>query len=439
MNPKNYLSFLFFTTSIIALVCESNAQCANGITGSPTAFTKCPLNPVLKVGNNTWDNFEVEGPTIIKLANGTYNMWYEGEDTTYYPDRMGLATSVDGINWTKNPVPVINGAANTWEHYGVAEPAIIIDGATYKMWYSSGSPPPNTVVSLGYATSPDGVNWTKHTANPVMTAGPAGSFDEKAVLSPHVIKDSNIYKMWYTGWDNSPLNLNRIGYATSTDGINWTKFSSNAVIDLGTAPGAFDKYSCASPWVIKDSSVYHMWYVGVGDAPDYTWTIGYASSPDGINWSKYSGNPILSPSNTPSWDSAKIGAPAVIKDNGFYKIWFAAHQSKEQTLDKAQIGYAGNFFVSTNENNSSAFRPVLYPNPASGFYTIEADLPTSAYVEIAIIDILGNEVYTENSTANNHFKKQINITHLPAGFYLMRITTNTDSFVQKFIIGNSSE
>ena len=50
----------------------------------------------------------------------------------------------------------------------------------------------------------------------------AGDFDSEEVRAPCVIKDGTTYKMWYTGEDiGNPAN--GIGYATSDDGINWTR------------------------------------------------------------------------------------------------------------------------------------------------------------------------------------------------------------------------
>ncbi len=56
--------------------------------------------------------------------------------------------------------------------------------------------------------------------NPVLGVGQEGSWDDAAVNYPSVIVDGSNYKMWYGGYDGTNF---RIGYATSPDGINWTK------------------------------------------------------------------------------------------------------------------------------------------------------------------------------------------------------------------------
>jgi len=56
-------------------------------------------------------------------------------------------------------------------------------------------------------------------------------------------------------------------------------------------PG-WDGRRVIDPVVIKEGGIYKMWYTGEG--LDSKWRIGYATSPDGINWTKYAWNPVLS-------------------------------------------------------------------------------------------------------------------------------------------------
>ena len=67
-------------------------------------------------------------------------------------------------------------------------------------------------LTINYAQT----EWDKYADNPILKVGPAGSWDNKAVLGPSVIVDGEIYKMWYTGLESTTY---RIGYATSPDGM----------------------------------------------------------------------------------------------------------------------------------------------------------------------------------------------------------------------------
>ncbi|KKP85160.1 MAG: Laminin G sub domain 2, partial [candidate division CPR3 bacterium GW2011_GWE2_35_7] len=98
------------------------------------------------------------------------------------------------------------------------------------MWYSGSN---NTNWRIGYATSTDGITWTRNSGNNCLgtlgdgclfTKAVNGNWDDAHTYYPYVIKDETIYKMWYTGHDGSNV---RIGYATSNDGLTWTRNSGN--------------------------------------------------------------------------------------------------------------------------------------------------------------------------------------------------------------------
>jgi sucrose-6-phosphate hydrolase SacC (GH32 family) len=141
---------------------------------------------------------------------------------------------------------------------------------------------------IGYATSSDGINWKKYAGNPVLNLGSTGTWDSDVVRVNAVIKDGMTYRMWYVGNGH-----NRIGYATSTDGTHWTKYAGNPVLDVGSSPG-WDQGLVSFAGIIFDSGVYKMWYSGGGATVfDGSVRIGYATSPDGIRWTRYPGNPVL--------------------------------------------------------------------------------------------------------------------------------------------------
>jgi hypothetical protein len=209
------------------------------------------------------------------------------------------------------------------------------------MWYTGGTTNINNL-RIGYATSPDGANWTKHSGNPVFLPDNTG-FDANAVGTASVMRDGSIYKMWYAASMNNPPTQLRIGYAESTDGINWTR-RDDPVLDLGS-PGEWDDYWVTLPTVVKDSSSYKMWYSGsrfsVGNE-----RIGYATSADGINWTKYNdpsttnapyaeSDPVL-PVTPGSWDAFYVYQSCVILNNSNLEMWYAGNTNS----GIQRIGYA---------------------------------------------------------------------------------------------------
>ena len=79
---------------------------------------------------------------------------------------------------------------------------LYFDGTTYRMWYAGTDGDHDRV---GYATSPDGIIWTKNPANPVINLGPSGSWDDASVDPGPIIFDGTTFQMLYNGFDGTTL------------------------------------------------------------------------------------------------------------------------------------------------------------------------------------------------------------------------------------------
>ena len=290
-----------------------------------TVWEKYPGNPVLDPGpDGAWDSKEVFQGHV--LYGGTdYTMWYSGSDGRY--KRIGFAASPDGIVWTKyagNPVLDV-GPLDAWDEGFVRDPAVLFNGTEYEMWYTGGDGPQ---MSIGYATSPDGIAWTKHEGNPVLDVGPSGAWDNLILFTSSVLFDGTGYRMWYGGIDGFH---ERIGYATSSDGIVWTKYGGNPVLDVGDL-GTWDERDISGPCVLFDGEEFAMWYAGSNGTRG---RIGYATSPDGIVWTKHAGNPVLDVGPPGTSDSYAVIAPSVFFDGTDYNLWLTVCDGSEK-----RVGYA---------------------------------------------------------------------------------------------------
>jgi uncharacterized repeat protein (TIGR01451 family) len=276
--------------------------------------TKHANNPIVTVGaDGSWDDDDVWGPVVLKEGD-SYKMWYTGDDGSN-PSQVGLATSADGIIWTKeaaNPV-LTPGASGAWDAEGVTGPSVIFEGGLYKMWYSGYDS--DGVARIGYATSSDGVAWTKSGDNPVLDVGASGSWEDEDVLGPTVIKEGGSYHMWYRGYDGLTA---RIGHAASSDGVNWAKDSANPVLDIGP-PGDWDWLQIYSPNVVAYNDVHLLWYSGETLPP--AWQTGRALSSNGTDWTR---GEMLIPEGAPgTFDSNSADYPSVIMDGAQFKIWYS--------------------------------------------------------------------------------------------------------------------
>ena len=125
---------------------------------------------------------------------------------------MGYATSRDGMTWTKdkaNPIFVPD-PNNDWEKNRTTACQVIRLGDWYVMFYIGFRDP--YTAQIGIARSKDGITaWQRHPANPVVRAGGKGEWDEHACCKPYAIYDGRKWLLWYNG---RRMDLEQIGVAT---------------------------------------------------------------------------------------------------------------------------------------------------------------------------------------------------------------------------------
>jgi len=136
--------------------------------------------------------------------------------------------------WTLNPNnPTIQfSQALPGQNVAWNDPSVIKDGSIYRMWLSGGILGPNPIVQAYEASSSDGINWSINTT-PILSPGPTGSWDDHRIETPVVIKTgSNSYHLYYSGCSTTSCLVPQysIGHATSGDGITWIKDPDNPVI-----------------------------------------------------------------------------------------------------------------------------------------------------------------------------------------------------------------
>ncbi len=183
------------------------------------------------------------------------------------------------VKYTNNPI-ITYDSNISWKSQHVAGPFVIFDNGIFKMWYSAHN---GTRWSIAYATSTDGINWSDYPTNPVLTPSLDGT--EGHVLTPKIIKNSdNNYFLYYSATPDNSSYI-EIRTAQSNDGINWHKLGNYNI----TLTQPWEKWGIAYPMVTKDSLGYHMWY----DSHDgNVWRNGYATSNDGLTWTKSNNNPL---------------------------------------------------------------------------------------------------------------------------------------------------
>lgn len=169
--------------------------------------------------------------------------------------------------------------------------------------------------------------WTRNFQKPILSISRPGSWDDDIASFASVIKDSSGFKMYYSGRRGNFVGA-QIGLATSRDGLKWTKYADNPVLTLGVR-GAWDDKMIWCPMVWRED-IYHMIYTGRSSKG--TRKIGHAISTDGIHWTKDPNNPVF---NDPTWAHDHTEGWGVIKVDSTYFLWY-----NTLGLEQRQVGLA---------------------------------------------------------------------------------------------------
>jgi predicted GH43/DUF377 family glycosyl hydrolase len=177
----------------------------------------------------------------------------------------------------------------------------------------------------------------------VLAPGPRGSWDERGVADPYVVRIGGTFYMYYLGQDRA--RRQRLGVARSTDGVQWQKLRTNPVLELGELR-AFDETGLGEPAVWEEQGSYWMLYTA-RDRHEYR-RLGLARSQDGVRWERVTSEPVLA--GQQPWNSKVVCDPTVVHaDGGGVHVWFGGGDRAEPAENlNGQIGYA-RFRVSIGE------------------------------------------------------------------------------------------
>lgn len=228
--------------------------------------------------------------------------FYNGDDDGVGKYAIGLAHSIDGVTWARDPRnPILERDSGTaWESDHVKEPnALIVDNKVFLYYVGYNG----TAYQIGLAYSTDyGKTFTKYSGNPVLTLGSSGAWDDAVVRFPCVMYDPDDvagkrFKMWYAGEATKDAKPGKIGYAYSADGFTWTKSASNPLLSVGSA-SAWDDFAVYPGSVLKVDGTYYLYYGGRNETSGF-WQVGLATftDPEGT-YTKNASNPLVARDST---------------------------------------------------------------------------------------------------------------------------------------------
>lgn len=264
-------------------------------------------------------------PSVVRNGSLYYNLYSEFDGKTWH---TALASSPDGTVWTKRG-RVLSPDPATWERdYIAANGSVLFENGEFWYWYQSGD---HNVPRIGLARSWDARHWRKQ-PHPVLEPGPRGSWDERGVADPYVLKLDGEFYVYYLGQNRA--RQQQIGLARSHDGMHWTKLRANPVLTIpwpGT--GRPDDNGLGEPAVWQSNGWYWMLYTGRG--ANERRSLIAARSHDGVHWQPQS---AFFP-GTDAWDREVVCDATVLPETGRIRFWFGGGDKArpDENLD-GQIG-----------------------------------------------------------------------------------------------------
>jgi len=276
-------------------------------------------NPVMSPTG--WEGAWILEPTVLYEA-GTFKMIYTGASgSPWTASQFGYATSTDGIAWTREPSNPVFGRGEGGESGPVFQPTLFKVGSTYRLYYRS---PTNY---LCYATSTDLINWTRVATNIISNPDGQSQWNNTSII----IADGT----WYMLAEGFKSPIYKTYLWTSSDGIAWTAGNSgNPLTTLQVAAGGM--YGGPFLWPTQIGGLWHVWYHAASGSGILPTNIYHATSPDFITWTQTSPNPILSYGGA-AFEVDQVADPSIVVVGGTAYLFY---NGSDNTAETGSIGLA---------------------------------------------------------------------------------------------------
>ena len=312
------------------------------------------------------DDYRVGGAVVdCDPIGGLWRMWYYCRDRAFDPaapstlgsGRIALATSPDGISWTRIDgacehgavfAPSADPAAFDSLHVGLTD--VSRGAGEWLMWYFGGDRTPRrteaadfgTVVGLGLrpglARSSDGVTWQR-----VVGDGPGGALldfapNELYAAWPNAFFDGRRYLL-HTTAPTLDMHTYATMIAESEDGRRWRKIGPLIWAD---GPRPYDVTGIITRQVLANSIAggkrWLMVYTGTDAA--HRRAISAAESDDGISWTHVGDGPIFGVGAPGAWDDFGVAATRLVVYGSRLYLYYYGFQSLTAPDGMRGIGLA---------------------------------------------------------------------------------------------------
>jgi predicted GH43/DUF377 family glycosyl hydrolase len=275
------------------------------------------LGPIFNVNRRSrWMFSHAYVPTAHQIEDGKIRIFLAFRDEAQI-GRIGWIdveandpTRVIGVS--EEPALDI-GEPGAFDDNGVTPMSVVQDGDHLRLYYAGWQLTPRAryLLFTGLAISEDGGNkFVRYQDTPVLDRTPT----EFLVRSGFIMydHDSNSWKAWYAagsslvGVGEKLVPSYHLAHAESKDGITWPASGTVAI-----RPNGPDEYGFGRSHIRKYKGKYEIWYSARSHSQLYT--IGYATSTDGLHWDRRDAEGGL-PRSPSGWDSEMTCFPSIIEN-----------------------------------------------------------------------------------------------------------------------------
>jgi hypothetical protein len=273
-------------------------------------------------GERAWARTHAMLPTPLLLSEDRLRLYvaHTDENTVARAGYLDIKLSEPTRVLAVADKPVFDiGQPGAFDDNGVGPCCVVAAANTLRVYYSGiqlqRKVPYTLLTGLATGTGPDGP-FTRASQAPILDRTDGELFFRTA---PFVLREPGRWRMWYVGgsnWiesGNKTFPLYSLRHIESDDGVTWAAPSVECL-----APEGPDEIGLGRPFVVHDGRFYRMWY-SIRKITGYR--IGYATSPDGLCWTRRDREAGIDCSAT-GWDSEMVCFAAVVPYRGRWLMFY---------------------------------------------------------------------------------------------------------------------
>ena len=311
-----------------------------------------PGNPVIQAGDmmnqGLWND-----PSVLKVGD-TYVMYLTSSTKEPFkpPVLTFRAVSADGFRWKLEPQTPLMDASGT-PFVSIETPSVIRFRGKYHMYFTGIHPSGRIpVMEIGHATSDDGINWVKDPLPVITSSGKVAEWTGYAVAEPGAVVYKDRVYLYFVGIGarpkGMPPQLQSIGLAISEDGRVFDK----PRVVLQQTPryppeAGFPGYS--TPSALVDGDTIHLFYDVVNfdknAKPDWRQVAlqDAVSTDGGLTFVERHG-PLLRRDDNDWSAKGELNGPVALIEGDRVRVWFGGHAGYDQLGNMIRRGWKGREF-----------------------------------------------------------------------------------------------